>query len=185
MEDKEIIKLFFNRDESALSHTDKCYGRYARFIAGNILPSPEDSEEAVNDAYVSLWQSIPPKKPESLKAYLARAVKNISLDKLRRQNASKRCPWQMTCALEELSECLADNNTPESELDKRLLGEAVERFVTGLDKKSRVIFLRRYWYLCSIEEIASSEKMTKGSVKTALYRLRLKLKEQLEREGLL
>lgn len=185
MEDKEIIELFFERDENALKQTDKLYGKYARFIAGNILSSNEDSEEAVNNAYVSLWQSIPPARPQSLKAYLARAVKNISLDMLRRQKAGKRGSGQMTAALEELSECLADNETPESELDKKLLSEALERFVNGLDKKSRLLFVRRYWYLCSIDEIASSEGMTKGSVKTALYRLRLKLKEQLEREELL
>ena len=185
MEDKDIIKLFFKRDEQALTQTDKQYGKYARFIAGNILPTAEDSEEAVNDAYVSLWQSIPPKEPLSLKAYLARVVKNISLDRLRHQRAEKRGAGQTDSVLEELSECLSDNDTPESELDKKLLSEAIERFVDSLDKKNRIIFIRRYWYLCSVEEIASSQRMTKGSVKTALYRMRLKLKEQLEREGLL
>ena len=185
MNDKETYKLFFERNEKALKLVDKEYGRYARFIASNILPSPEDSEEAVNDAYNALWNSIPPNKPDSLKAYLAKTVKNISLDKLRKQTAAKRGEGQADAALDELAEVLRDSSTPETELDKRILTETVWQFVGALEPKSRKLFLQRYWYLCSIAQIAKENKMSEGAVKTALYRLRLRLKEQLEREGLL
>ncbi|MBO6140997.1 MAG: sigma-70 family RNA polymerase sigma factor [Ruminococcus sp.] len=185
MNDKDTYKLFFERNEKALKLVDKEYGRYARFIASNILPSPEDSEEAVNDAYNALWNSIPPNKPDSLKAYLAKTVKNISLDKLRKQTAAKRGEGQADAALDELAEVLRDSSTPETELDKRILTETVGQFVGELEPKSRKLFLQRYWYLCSIAQIAKENKMSEGAVKTALYRLRLRLKEQLEREGLL
>ena len=185
MEDKQIIKLYFERDENAVAQTDLSFGKYARFIAANNLPTREDCEEVVNDAYAALWNSIPPKNSESLKAYLARVVKNIALDRLRAQNAEKRANGQAHAALDELAEVLRDSSTPETELDKRILTETVGQFVGALEPKSRKLFLQRYWYLCSIAQIAKENKMSEGAVKTALYRLRLRLKEQLEREGLL
>lgn len=185
MEDKQIIKLYFERDENAVAQTDLSFGKYARFIATNNLPTREDCEEVVNDAYAALWNSIPPKNSESLKAYLARVVKNIALDRLRAQNAEKRANGQAHAALDELAELLPSNETPESILDKKLLIDALERFANGLDRKSRIIFIRRYWYLSPICDIARNLRQSTGSVKTALYRLRQRLREQLEREGLL
>ena len=183
MDDKRITELFFERDENAIKQTQQKYGSLCRHIAVNILANEQDSEEAVSDAYISLWNSIPPERPESLKAYLARIVKNISLDRLRKKSADKRGKGQLDAALDELAELIPDNETPESELDKKLLAQSIAGFVEGLERDKRIIFIQRYWYLCSIKDIAKGLKMSEGSVKTALYRMRNQLKEQLEREG--
>lgn len=182
MTDEKLVELYFSRSEQALSGTADEYGKYALYIADNILDVREDSEEVVNDAYASLWDTIPPQKPRSLKAYLAKTVRNLALDRLRRNNAHKRGGGVVAQALDELKEA-ASPDSPESELDAKQLAGLINGFAETLEKKQRIVFVKRYWYLCSSEQIAQECSMTVSDVNTTLYRTRKKLKSYLEQEG--
>lgn len=81
MEDLQIIELFFQRSEEAVSQTDRKYGRFLRSVAGRILSIPEDSEEVVNDTYLVAWNKIPPEVPKALKYYLSRITRNLALSR--------------------------------------------------------------------------------------------------------
>ena len=181
MQDNELLQLFFDRNEQAISRTSEKYGRYCMYIADNILPSREDSEECINDAYVTLWNTIPPKKPESLKAYLAQVLRNAALSMLRKQNAKKRGSGVVEEIIDELSE--AETDTPESITDAKLLGELINGFIAGLEKQHRIIFVKRYWYLCPSKQIAKECDMSVAAVNMTLHRLRQQLKDYLEQEG--
>lgn len=181
MKDNELIQLFFDRDEQAISSTAEQYGKYCMYIADNILPSREDSEECVNDAYVTLWNTIPPHNPESLKGYLARVVRNAALSMLRKINAKKRGSGVVDEIIDELSE--AETDTPESITDAKMMGELINGFVEGLEKQQRIIFVKRYWYLCPSKQIAKECDMSVANVNMTLHRLRQQLKKYLEREG--
>lgn len=181
MQDNELLQLFLKRCEQAISETADKYGKYALYIADNILPSREDSEECVNDAYVSLWNTIPPAKPASLKAYLARTVRNISLDRLRKNDAKKRGSGVLGEVLDELKEAAAD--TPETVSDANHLADLINGFVAGLEKQQRIVFVKRYWYLSPSKQIARECDISVSAVNTMLHRLRQQLKNYLEREG--
>ena len=181
MQDNELLQLFLKRSEQAISETADKYGKYALYIADNILPSREDSEECVNDAYVSLWNTIPPAKPASLKAYLARTVRNISLDRLRKNDAKKRGSGVLGEVLDELKEAAAD--TPETVSDANHLADLINGFVAGLEKQQRIVFVKRYWYLSPSKQIARECDISVSAVNTMLHRLRQQLKNYLEKEG--
>ncbi len=181
MQDNELIQLFFDRNEQAISETSEKYGRYCLYIADNILPTHEDSEECVNDAYTALWNTIPPEKPESLKAYIARIVRNAALTMLRKNKAKKRGSGVLEEVLDELKEAATDS--PESITDAKLLSELINGFVAGLEKQQRVIFVKRYWYLSPSKQIARECEMSVSAVNTTLHRLRQQLKNYLEQEG--
>ena len=182
MNDEKLIELFFSRSEQALTETAAEYGRYALYIADNILEVREDSEEVVNDAYASLWDTIPPQRPRSLKAYLAKTVRNLALDRHRRNGAAKRGGGAVAQALDELKEA-ASPDSPENELDAKQLSGLINGFVETLAKKQRIVFVKRYWFLCSSEQIARECSMTVSDVNTTLFRTRQKLKSYLEQEG--
>lgn len=182
MQDEELIKLYFERNEQAVSETAAKYGKYCLYIADNILSSPEDSEETLNDTYAALWNTIPPQKPQSLKAYIAKTVRNLSLDRIRKQSADKRGSGAVAEVLDELKES-ASCDSPEREYDAKLLGRLINGFVEKLDKKQRVIFVKRYWFLCSSKQIADECGLSVSDVDTTLHRTRQKLKNYLEKEG--
>lgn len=183
MNDKKLKELFFNRDEEALRQTDILYGSYCRYIAMNILKNEQDCEEAVNDAYIRLWDTVPPNEPQSIKAYLARVVKNTALDMARKRHADKRGGGEYALALEELTECTSGSGSPEDDIEGTILKESIERFLKKQKADARIIFIKRYWYFCSISEIANELGKTGSSVKVTLMRLRQALKKQLEQEG--
>ena len=181
MKDNELLQLFLDRDERAISETSEKYGRYCFYIADNILPTRQDSEECVNDAYVTLWNTIPPQKPESIKGYLAKVLRNAALPMLRRQNAKKRGSGIVEEIIDELSE--AETDSPETITDAKMLSELINGFVEGLEKQQRLIFVKRYWYLCPSKQIAKECDMSVAAVNMALHRLRQQLKKYLEQEG--
>ena len=181
MQDNELLQLFLDRDEQAISETANTYGRYCLYIADNILPSREDSEECINDAYVTLWNTIPPQKPESLKGYLAKVLRNGALSMLRKLNAKKRGSGAVEEVIDELRE--AETDSPESITDAKLMGELINGFVCGLEKQQRIIFVKRYWYLCPSKQIAKECDLSVGHVNVTLHRLRQQLKNYLEQEG--
>lgn len=182
MQDIKIIDLYFSRSEEAISQTDIKYGRYCRYIAYNILQNDEDSEECVNDTYLRAWNSIPPKRPAKLQSYLGRITRNLSLNKYEKRKASKRSDGELPLILDELSECIGD--TQKDIASELLLRDLLNTFLYSLDTISRKVFVRRYWYASSLSDIAKEYKMTENNVSVMLHRIRKKLREALESEGI-
>lgn len=178
LSDGEIKSLYIARDERATDETAKKYGALFMKIARGILP-PEDAEECVNDAYMKLWTSIPPADPQSLKAYGAKTVRNISLSRLEYENAEKRGGGIL---FSELDECVPD--TEADPVGDGELSEAIDRFLRGLEREKRVIFVLRYFYGEEIKAIAVRMKCGGGRIKTILHRTRKELKAYLEEEGI-
>lgn len=182
MDDQIIIEMFEARDETALDTCKKKYDRFCFHIANRILGCKEDAEEIVNDTYLKAWNTIPPQKPQSIKAYLGMLTRQGALNRIAHRNTEKRGGGQVELALSELEECLASDGADIAE--QVVLRDALNRFLRTLPSKARIVMIQRYWYLCSVEEIARSCGMTENSVKVMLHRTRMKLKDFLEKEGL-
>ena len=183
MEDREIIAGLLRRDDTALEELQEKYGSRLFRLAGRFLSSREDAEEAVNDAYLRAWNTIPPQEPEHLFAYVAQLCRYAALEKVDWLTAKKRRGTVVELT-EELAQCLPDT-AAQRERESRELGEALNGFLATLDKEKRVLFLRRYWYGDSIREIAAGSRVGESKVKTALVRVRKDLKNYLEKEGIL
>lgn len=184
MEDKQIIELYWARSECAIAETDKKYGKLCRRIAFNILNNLQDSEECANDTYLRAWHAIPPKRPARLSAFLGKITRNLAINRYEKANAEKRGGGEVTVALEELAECIPDPNSVEREADNRILADKLNIFLEGLSAEARKIFLRRYWEVCSIQEIAEIYGISESKVKVSLFRTRGKLRSFLEQEGI-
>lgn len=182
MEDERIIELFNARDESAIVESELKYGAYCRGIAQNLLGVREDAEECVSDIWHAAWESIPPERPRSLKTYLGRIVRNISISRWRREHAQKRFA-DMDVLLSELDECVPDGFDTEREVERRALGESISRWLDTLSERERALFVRRFWYGESVTGLAREEHCTPPQLTQRLRRLRLKLKAHLEKEG--
>ena len=182
MEDQGIVELFFDRSEQAIVETDKKYGGYCYTIAYNILASREDSEESVSDTYFSAWNTIPPRKPTLLQAFLGKITRHISIDRWRKQTAQKRGGKELTLALEELGECL-DTRGMEAEITHRELARVLNGFLASLAETERNVFLCRYWYMDTIETIAKITGFSQSKVTSMLHRTRGKLRKKLAEEG--
>lgn len=182
MEDSMIIEMYWNRNESAIEETDKKYGSYCFAVANNILNSKEDSDECVNDTWLRAWNAIPPKKPERFRVFLAKITRNLSFDKYKMKNASRR-KGEMLYILDELSECISSGNTADDELDMKLLSESINSFLKTISERDRTVFLRRYFYAEAVTEIAERMYITPNNVSAILARSRAKLREHLTKEG--
>lgn len=183
MNDEGILSLFWERKQEALSEADRRYGGYCRAVSYRILRNHEDAEECVNDAYLRAWNAIPPERPERLAVYLGKITRNLSLDRLRKKNAQKRGAGELPLVLSELSECLPSGESAEDSLEEKELTALLDRFLGELPSESRIIFIRRYWYLSSIREIAASLGFGESRVKMSLLRARGELRNLLEKEG--
>ena len=181
MEDKSIIELYWKRDERAIEESRAKYGVYCSTIARNILDSNEDAKEVLNSTWLSAWNSIPPKIPQRLSAFLGRLTRNHALDRYRKNTSSKRSNNQVTLCLEELSQCIGESYPID---DKIVLRQLLNRFLRELPSSSQRIFLLRYWYIMPIEKIAVSCGISEGAVKMQLQRMRARLKTILEKEGI-
>ena len=182
MEDSQIIKLYLERSESAIKETKTKYGKLCLHIAYNILRSTEDAEECENDTYLRAWNSIPPKEPNSLSAYLGKIVRNLALQKHEYYSAKKRNS-DLDLAYNELEECIASPSDIESQYNEGELGRVIDTFLRKIDRESRIIFIRRYWHTDSIIQIASHFDISESKVKSSLFRTRKKLRIYLEKEG--
>jgi len=185
MDDDAILDLFAARAETAICETSHKYNGYCLKIAMNILQSKEDAEECVNDTFLRAWNSIPPERPVVFRAYLAKIVRNLSLDKFKQSTRKKRGGDSVTIMLSELEECLVSNSGVESEFDRGLMVQALNNFLEELDAENRLVFMRRYWYSDSIATIAEGCRMSESKVKSMLFRTRRKLKLYLKKEGLM
>lgn len=181
MDDQKIIELLFERLESALIEIQKKYHKLCLKVSFDIVGTQPDCEECVNDSYWKLWNSVPPNRPNSLRAYLLRIVKNLSLDVLRKKHAKKRST-ELELVYEELEECISDLTRVEQEEN---LKDVINQFLCKLDPNNRRIFLKRYWYTKSIMVIAEEEGLKESTIKMRLLRLRNQLKSELEKEHFL
>lgn len=182
MEDKKIVQMLWDRIERALEELAKKFGRRLLYTAMNILSNPQDAEEAVNDTYMALWNTIPPERPDPLAGYVHRTGRNIALNKYRHLSAQKRNS-QYDVSLEELAGILPAPSFEEL-LDARALGHSMDRFLDTISKENRILFLRRYWFGDSVKEISHSIGMSENTVSVRLSRLRAQLKTYLiEKEG--
>ena len=183
MNDKNIVDLYFNRDEEAIAQTDKKYGRYCYSIAYNILTNKEDAEESVSDTYMTAWRAIPPRRPSVLSTFLGKITRHISIDRWRERSAYKRGGGEVTLALEELKDCVAGLQNVEMEYERKELIRAYVKFLDTLPITERRVFLCRYWYVDSVEAIAEKFGFSQSKVKTMLYRTRKKFRKTLWEEG--
>ncbi len=184
MEDKEIIALFCARSEDAITETDKKYGRYCRQVAYHVLHSHSDSEECVNDVYLKTWKVIPPKRPDPLKIFLGKITRNLALDRWDWNHAAKRGGGEVEASLEELRECIPAPMETERVIENRELVKLLNEFLEKLPPETRKVFLRRYWNLSPVKEIAAYYGISESKVKMLLMRTRNALKDYLEGEGI-
>lgn len=184
MEDKQIIDLYWERSEKAITATAEKYGQYCRSIANNILHNKEDVEECVNDTYLCAWDSIPPNRPNRLAAYLGKITRNLSLNRVKYYNAERRGLGQTELVLSELEGCISAENSVEQQLDEMFLVKAIESFLYAQPIEKRNIFIRRYWYMTPIKEIAKAYHMSESKAASLLFRMRNELKRYLEKEGI-
>lgn len=184
MEDLQIIKLYWLRDEAAIIETNTKYGRLLHTIANNILSDYEDSEECVSDTYCNAWNAIPPQKPNSLASYLGRIVRNLSINRWHEHRAQKRYNGA-DVLLSELSECVPSINNVEKEIESNELSEVISDWLFTLSQDDRVLFLRRYWFGDSVNKLADECGTTPNKLAGRMYRLRQSLKKALEKEDIL
>lgn len=185
MEDKQIVDLYWSREESAIHETALKYGNYCHSIAYNILQDQRDAEESVNDTYMDAWNTIPPNRPSVLSTYLGKITRRISIDRWRIRNAKKRGGDEVVLALDELEECVGDNHNVELQVQGNELIAAIRGFLDSLPDTERRVFLLRYWYVESTQNIARLYGFTQSKVLSMLHRIRGKLRKHLEKEGYL
>ncbi len=182
MEDSKIIDMLLARNEDGIKHMDDTYGRRLFILADNIVRNDQDAEESVSDTYMKAWDTIPPKRPVYLFAYLARICRNFSLKKLDWKAAAKRNA-DIVSLTQEMEACIPDTSR-EREIEARELGHMLDRFLRTLSDENQTVFLRRYWHMDSIAEIAVRYGIRESAVQMRLIRTRSKLAAYLAKEGI-
>ena len=182
MDDSEIVKLFMDRSEKAISEAAEKYGKYCYKIAFNILSNKEDCNECVNDTFMRAWNSIPPNNPERLQTFLGKITRNLSLNKLEKKRAEKRGGGNIEAVFDELSECIPGDKGLSDITDSMVIRDLLNEFLEALPKETRKIFVRRYWYMSPVKDIAKEYGLTESKVTVTLFRTREKLKSLLEKE---
>lgn len=185
IDDNAIIELFFARSDQAIRELDGKYGKVCHNLSYNILHSCQDAEECVNDAYLGIWDAIPPACPNQLLAFLCKIVRNLSLKRYRANRTAKRGGGRYTVALEELEDCLASPRTVEGAIEEKELCGLIEDFLDTLSLENRVIFMRRYWFSDSYGEIAEQTGLSEKNVSVRLTRIRKQLRHYFEERGVL
>lgn len=185
MKDKEIIDLYWQRSERAITKSAEKYGRFCHSISYNILHNREDAEECVNDTWLGAWKSMPPHRPNRLSAYLGKITRNLSINRFKSYGAEKRGFGQAALVLGELEDCVPASDGVDEAVEEMVLVEALERFLSDAPKQKRNLFIRRYWYLTPVKEIARISGMSESKVTSLLFRMRRELKEYLEKEGII
>ena len=182
MDDRKIIELFFARNEDAIKHTDDTYGRRLFHLADNIVHNDQDAEESVSDTYMKAWDTIPPQRPEHFFAYIAKICRNFALKRIDWQKAKKRNAEVVTLT-QEMENCIPDTYR-DMEADERELGRILDAFLRTLTPENQMVFLRRYWYVDTIAEIAVRYGISESAVQMRLNRTRSKLAMYLAKEGI-
>lgn len=176
MDDTKIIILFWQRDERALTEFEHAHKRLCLSAAREITGDLSDAEECYNDTCLAVWNSIPPQKPDSLRAYALRICRNLALNRVKAKNCQKR-----SSILVELDECISDTA---ADMEPQEIGQAIDAFMETLPKREAVIFIRRYNCSQPVKDIAAAVGLTENQVSKILQKLRRKLKKHLEKEGI-
>ena len=183
MDDIEIIELYWRRSEDAIAETDKKYGPYCYGIAVNLLGVHEDAEECVNDTYGAAWNAIPPERPGAFRTWLGRVTRNISIGRWRRIHAKKRFA-PMEVLLSELDDCVPAPGGVERSLEAAELSRLISRWLRALPADDRALFVRRYWHGTPLSTLAQERGVSANRLAQRMYRLRLSLRTELEKEGI-
>lgn len=181
MEDAKIVQLYWDRNQAAIEESDRKYGRYCFAVANRILGSREDSSECVNDTWHNAWRAIPPEKPSNLQTFFGRITRNLALDRYGYNNAQKR-NTRLETVIDEYWQCIPNGDMPLD--DEMVIKDLLNRFLESLDKQTRIIFLQRYWYVCTTREIARNVGLSENNVNVILHRTRNKFKLYLQKEGI-
>ena len=176
MDDKQIVALYFDRNEQAIMETEIKYGRYCYAIANGVLSVHEDAEESINDTWIAAWNSMPPHKPSILSAFLGKITRRIAIDKWCHRTADKRGGGEIPMVLDELKGCIAHESDVENAFENKRLEEVINQFVHKLPNKDQKVFLCRYFYMDSIESICAQFGFSESKVKSMLHRTREKLR---------
>lgn len=184
MDDERIIELFFVRSEQGICELDDKYGKACHALAYNIVNNMQDAKECVNDAYLGAWNAIPPAHPNPLFAYIARIVRNVSLKCYHKMTADKR-DSRYTVAMDEIEDCIADKKSVEDEIEAGELARMIEAFLDALTVENRVIFIRRYYFADSLDDIARYVGLTEKNVSVRLTRMRKNLRQYLIERGVI
>ncbi|MBQ9510464.1 MAG: sigma-70 family RNA polymerase sigma factor [Clostridia bacterium] len=182
LDDSKIIELFFERSEQAIVELSNKYGSVCKRTAKNILGNDLDAEECVNESYLGAWNTIPPQKPDVLSSYVCRIVRNLAIKKYHSNTATKR-NGAYDVVLDEIEECFSSSLSVENEIESKEITFAINKFLSSLDKESRVMFVKRYWYSDSLEDLSKAYNMSKHNVSVRLFRIRKRLKVFLSKEG--
>ena len=181
--DEKIVQMYLERDENAILESDLKYGKYLFSVSYNILHDKLDSEECVNDTYLGAWNSIPPNRPQSLRAFLLTIVRRISINRYHKNSKKSSVPTAMTVSLSELDDCVFCGGSEDSFFDAKRLGEIISRFVRNLPPRKQYIFMSRYYVADSLETIAKELNLSRAMIKKELAAIRAELREILEKEG--
>ena len=181
MDDLKIVNMLVSRDENGLVEAEKQYGKLCHYIANNILNSPLDAQECVNDTLLRTWNSIPPNIPKKLGAYISKIARNVALDKYNAQRSDKRASNEGVIALDELEGVLPDS---ESLVEEIILKDCINSFLRSLNKGKRAIFIQRYFYNVGIKELAELHQKTETNIKVILLRLRHAFEKHIKKYGM-
>ncbi len=182
MNDRDIVGMFLDRNEDAVAESKKRYGDYCVYIANNVLHDSEDAKECLNDALFAAWRSIPPNKPENLKTYLGKLIHETAIDRWRKNNRQKRIRSDIVGPLEEIEEIVKGADIDEK-LEEAELSREISRYLLSVDETKRKVFIRRYWYYDSVENICQRYGLGKSKVLMTLKRTRDGLARHLKKEG--
>ena len=164
MDDRSILELYNQRNEQAISETSRKYGEYCFSVANGILLNEQDSEECVNDTWLKAWNAIPPAMPNCLRLFLAKITRNLAFDRFKNARRQKRGGGEVALALEEISECLPDRCSVETQVEEEELMRAINRFMRSVSERDCNLFIRRYFYAESIKVIGLQFGLTEGTV---------------------
>ena len=184
MKDHEIVELYWKRDETAITETANQYGNYCHAISYYILNNAEDAEECVNDTWLGAWKTMPPQRPNRLATFLGKITRNLSINRFKQYAAEKRGGGQTELALSELEDCIPAPTTVEQIVEEEVLVDSLNRFLYAQPEQKRNIFIRRYWYLYPIRDIAGAYGMSESKIASLLFRMGNELKKHLEKEGI-
>ncbi len=185
MNDGQIVALYWQRSEAAIQETAAKYGPYCYTVAAGILTDPQDTEECLNDTWIGAWNAIPPHRPNRLRLFLGKITRSLACDTLRARLAQKRGGGACMVALEELGECVPSVPGADKAVEDRELARLINQFLYTLPERDCGIFLRRYWYVEPLEDIARRYGLNQNTVKSSLFRTRGKLRSYLEEEGII
>jgi RNA polymerase sigma-70 factor (ECF subfamily) len=183
LSDEAIISLYWDRDRKAITETDFKYGKYLYTIIYNILHDKLDCEECLNDTYLGAWNAMPPARPQVLRAFLVTISRRIAIKRYHKLRQKGAVPSEMTVALAEVEDFIAENSSAEEAFDAKQLGQIISRFVRSLPQRQRYIFISRYYAAEPIDTIAKELVLSRSMIHKELAAIRTALKETLESEG--